>query len=440
MRGESVLNQPIDLRQEDNTPKLYKNKNFILLAQGQIVSNIGNSIHNIAVTWFIISSVAMSHSGLMLALFSACCIIPSILLSPFSGVLVDRVSRKLIIVGADIMNGILLLNLALFSYYEIFPLPMLFITTIFCSLMGTLFYPAVGATIPNIVHSENLIKANSFSGMSNQISILVGATVAGFLYAKVGIIGVFLINGVSFILSGISEIFIAIPKITKNRASSNKKSHFFRELKEGFRYISKNKALRILLIFALFLNFTSTPFLSILIPKTIKYSLNLNASYLGIINSMLSFGMITGMVCILLIGKRKINYYRLLILGLIFQSVLTIFFAIPIFPHIKAYFFVNKIFIILCSLIFIYMLCSSFINIPINTVFQKSVPDEYRGRFFALFSTGCMAMVPLGNGIIGYLSGHISTNILILSLGILQLTVCIILVFFPIVKELYNNL
>ena len=102
-------------------PKIYKNKNYLLLIQGGIVSNLGNSVRGIAITWFILTSAGMKNSGLVLALFSVCWIVPNIVLGPVSGALVDRINRKFIIVSTDIFSGIFVMIIAFLTYINFMP-------------------------------------------------------------------------------------------------------------------------------------------------------------------------------------------------------------------------------------------------------------------------------------------------------------------------------
>ena len=140
---------------------LLKNRNFLLLTEGLGVSNIGNAIQITAVAWYILSSVDKAHSGFILSLYSLCLLVPIIITGPVAGVYVDRINRKLIIAGSELICGILFLILCLLTFFNFFPLPSLFIITILISFFFSFFNPAVNAVLPSIVHGDDLLRANS---------------------------------------------------------------------------------------------------------------------------------------------------------------------------------------------------------------------------------------------------------------------------------------
>ncbi|MCP4176973.1 MAG: MFS transporter [bacterium] len=419
-------------------PKIYKNKNFLLLIQGGIVSNLGNSVRGIAITWFILTSAGMKNSGLVLALFSICWIVPNIALSPMSGVLVDRINRKFIIVSTDVFSGIFVLILAYLTYIDFMPLTSLMIITVFCSALSTLFEPAVSAVIPNIVHKNNLMKANSIQQMGNRIAMVAGAAIAGFLYYKFGIVGVFIIDGVTFILSGSSELFIRLPKSkSKNRPAREKKS-FKKDVLDGLGYLKKDKPIFTLFIFAIILNFCYAPLGTILIPKAIKFSLGLNAAYLGTVEAFFSLGIIAGTILLLFISKRRnLNYHKLMINSLLLGAFIILFFGVSILPFVKHRVSSVHIFMFYSAISLLLMLLNSFVNVPLFTIFQKRVPDSFMGRFFALLTTFCLSMIPLANAIFGYFSDFMSLYLLMFILGGVQIVVIIFLALSKQVKKLY---
>ena len=211
------------------TNSVFRNRNFMLLLIGQLVSNLGNAIHSVSVVWYILNMVGEGKSGIFIASFTMCTLVPAIIFGPISGVYVDKLDRKKIIWGTDLIRGSLILVLGILTYYKVFPLTALFVITALSSFFGTFFNPAVDSSIPNIVDEKNLMTANSVNGMSRQLVFIFGAAIAGFLYYSIGIVGIFIVNGISFILSGISEMFIKLPS-NKTDSESVKKIDFWSDL------------------------------------------------------------------------------------------------------------------------------------------------------------------------------------------------------------------
>ncbi len=416
---------------------LLKNRNFLLLAQGLGVSNIGNAIQITAVVWYILSSVDKAHSGFILSLYSLCLLVPIIITGPVAGVYVDRIDRKLIIAGSDLICGILFLILCLLTFFNFFPLPSLFIITIMISFFFSFFNPAVNAVLPCIVHGDDLIRANSITQMTTQISFVIGAAVSGLLYHKIGIIGVFFLNGISYMISGISEIFINIPKLSK---TCKEKTHILKDLLSGLIYVKNDKPILILFLYFFLFCFAGRPFSTLLIPKIINYNLNLNASYFGYFNSSVACGGIIGMLLIAYLSKKKINQYILFISSSIIYTLIIISFAIPILPSIIENTSPYNTIILYCIFGFIMMVLTSLIIIPVYSIFQKRIPNELLGRFFAIYYTCVLSATPIGSLIFGSLSDVIPEYSVVLIIGLFLLIIIITLLKFPKLKELYSSL
>ena len=189
--------------------------------------------------------------------------LPGILLAPFAGVIIDIVNRKLIIVGADIIRGILILALALVYHSGQVTIPVLYGATVLLSMCGVVFGPAISATIPNLVKKEELVQANARDSFSMSATGILGPIVGAALLGAAGYVSVFTITGISFILSGISEMFIRFPERERRApaaaASGGPARQFVIDFREGFAYIWSNAGVRTIIMFALVLNFIGTP-------------------------------------------------------------------------------------------------------------------------------------------------------------------------------------
>ncbi|KGG80474.1 hypothetical protein Y919_05900 [Caloranaerobacter azorensis H53214] len=414
---------------------IFENRDFMLLVIGRIVSNIGNSLHNAAVAWYIMSLVGEKSAGTFMGIFGMCSLIPFIIFGPISGVFVDKIDRKKIIVGTDFIRGGLILLLAILAYLDVLNLWILFIITAISAFFATFFNPAVSATIPNIVEEKDLNRANSLDGMSLQLSWIVGVAISGFLYYWIGILGIFILNGVSFIISGVSETFINIPPIKTNKDDANKNEwSFWKEFKEGIIFLKGQKAIVILLGFAIIINFLFNPLFQIVFPKTVKFTLNLTARENGILGSVFPVGAIIGMFILSILPSRE-KYYMFMINGIIANGLIIILFGVPLiflkFSLISSF----GVYIIFLFLILILGVVNALVNVPLNTTFQKIVPDEFRGRFFGIVNTLSQGIVPLGLAVIGYISDKLATSTIFMFSGAIILLLGIFMFFIPELRE-----
>ena len=221
--------------------KLKKNKNFILLFFGQLVSNLGQVFYTFAISWYILDLTGSAgSSGLYLA-FGA---IVAIIFTPLGGVISDRFNRAKIIYITDYVRGFSILLAGLIIMYNgvinigsfsldlssfSFKLIVLYINSFILSANSALFGPAVSAIIPSIVPDEALQKANASLQTQGSIVNIAGLVLAGALYSLIGVAAIFIINGIAYIGSAISEMFIKIKEEERERTLTLKIA--FRDMK-----------------------------------------------------------------------------------------------------------------------------------------------------------------------------------------------------------------
>ncbi|AZR72461.1 hypothetical protein BBF96_03130 [Anoxybacter fermentans] len=147
-------------------------------------------------------------SGLALGILMMFATLPGVIFGPFSGVLVDRVNRKKLIIIMDFVRGIIILVLTQLLLLDRLLYLNLLIGTFLMSICSTIFNPAISALISNLVDDENLSKANSLENLSRNLTGILGAALGGLLLGFYGVAGIFFLNGISFLLSAILEIYI----------------------------------------------------------------------------------------------------------------------------------------------------------------------------------------------------------------------------------------
>lgn len=228
-------------------------RNLYLLVVGNSVSTFGSSVYLIVVVLLLKD---LTDSGFLLGLYQFLALMPAALLLPVSGALVDRLSRRAIVVGADLFRGIVMIALALLWLLPslVSPVPLLFVAF----LMGAgnaLFVPAVQALIPEIVEESRLERANGLRATTNQLSNLAGNALGGVAYALLAAPTIFLINGVSFLLSAAQEWAIHLPRSKSDVVHQNLLS----ASREGVLLAAGNRELRRLMLSQIALFVISPP-------------------------------------------------------------------------------------------------------------------------------------------------------------------------------------
>ncbi|WP_373205827.1 MFS transporter [Clostridium tertium] len=196
-----------------------KNKNFIIIVIGQIISLFGNAIQRFSMSLYLLE---FTGSTATFANILAISTIPYILFAPIAGMLSDRVNKKKIMVYLDFFCSFLIGGYAIILLngrdHEVIVAIVMFML----SICFTLYGPAVTSSIPQMVEEDKLTSAN---GVINQVGSIVnfaGPILAGVLYGIVGIKAIVIINAISFFASAIMELFLDIPDLVVNEDVESK--------------------------------------------------------------------------------------------------------------------------------------------------------------------------------------------------------------------------
>jgi len=396
--------------------KLFHNKDFLLLFLGGFVSRIGNGIHYIALIWFVLEITGSgSATGLVLLLST----LPGVIFGPFSGVIADKFDRKKLIVSMDILRGFIVLWLGYTIYMGVANFFHISLATILIAICTSLFNPALTASIPNIVDDSLLQKANSLNHFSINFTQIIGAGVGGVLIGVYGISGVFFINGISFLISAFSELFINLPEI-KIEKEMKKSPTILNEIKFGLDFLWGKKEIVALFTIAIFLNFLFTGLMMLGIPYIFKEILAVNSRSYGFAQSVFPAGAVVGSIILSQIPEIR-NYYKVLLYSLNIQSLLLLVLGLPFIP----YFLINtttmKIYYLIMLVLFIIGIFNAVINVPIGILLQRLIPDNLRGRITGLLSTMTQALVPISLALTGYLLDILPIYTLFIGGGVLAL-------------------
>lgn len=386
--------------------KLLKNKDFTLLILGQVVSLFGSRIQSFALSLYVLS---VTKSTVQFASVLAISMLPNLILGPFAGVLVDWWDRKKIVVILDLLSGVIVLGTAM-VYHVNGGLSVTYINglSVVFSIIGLLFAPASRTIIPSIVPKDELVEANSISSMVMSIAGFVTPLIAGILYGTFGLMVIFMINGISFILSGLSEMFIRIPKIDhKNKKMTPKQ--FAKDFAEGVNFVKKSKVVYSLILLALALNFVYSPVISVGIIHLCKQVFQISDKSYGLMQSILVTATFITPVLLPFVAKRT-TVIKLMLFNLTCVSCMISLIAFITTDFFRVNLFNNQIgFYTLIGIMFANAIFVSLGNMSLMTLMQKIIPLELMGRVGTFRNSMVMAIIPLGQMIFGYLFDHLAT-------------------------------
>ncbi|MDO5516654.1 MAG: MFS transporter [Clostridium sp.] len=393
-----------------------KNKNFIIIVIGQIISLFGNAIQRFSMSLYLLEFTGSTGAFARILAIST---IPYIIFAPIAGRLSDKINRKKIMVYLDFFSSILIGGYALILLRghdsEFIVGTVMFIL----SICFTLYGPAVTSSIPQVVEEDSLTSAN---GVINQVGSIVnfaGPILAGVLYGLLGIKIIVIINSVSFFISAVMELFLDIPDVVRvdkentqnnieemidekneeidsesykkiNSTQDTNKNRFelitfiknsFLDMKNTLVYLKReNKVVLGIIISYALGNIFLVPILSIVAPYFINILLGLPSQVYGVVEAVCVLGMILGGFWISVKPKmfsiKKVHYtYLPMIGGVAFMSLLG-------FTKMNNYVAAGTF--ALCGMAI--MLSLSLSNVLTLTFIQKQVPEYMLGSVSA-FST-----------------------------------------------------
>src|SRR5215216_4052576 len=200
-----------------NVLRSLKHRPFALLWTGQTISRLGDSLYRIALSWWVLektgSAVAM---GTVLILSQ----IPLLLFLLIGGVVVDRLPRIRIMFASDVLSGLVITFVALFSWLNLLEIWHIYVASILFGFVEAFFFPAYQAVVPEITPSELLTSANSLNGLSQRVTGIVGPALGAALVAVGGTSLTFGLDALSFFISAIC----VFPLIRLNLGSNSKKA------------------------------------------------------------------------------------------------------------------------------------------------------------------------------------------------------------------------
>jgi len=391
-------------KQSDVSVKLW-NRDFFLLWQGQFVSMAGDIAYQIALGFWIL---AETGSTAIMGTLMATSMIPRILISPAAGVMVDRANRRNILVLMDLIRGVVISLIAIAAYTDRLEIWMVFAGGIAIGICGAFFNPAVSSVIPDIVHKTKIVQANSVFGMVQSLSSIVSNSAAGFLYALFGAPFLFLFNGISYLFSSITEVFIRVPKIERE----SKTTRFMDDFKSGLKFVWGFTALKQLMYITAAFNFFLSVAFVLLLPM-FEQNESLGPKGYGIVAALFTAGMFASLIVTStrqIEPRKRLRYFipSLFIFGLSFAFV-PLYLSVPVIG----------------SLMFISGVACTFINMFVIATMQIVIPQEMRGRVFALLGSLIPAFMPLAYIIGGVLAEFIPIRILFVSSFVIVLVLSV---------------
>lgn len=357
-------------------------KNYRLYFTGQMISLIGTWLQQVAQGWLVLS---ITHSALQVGIVAALANIPVLIFSIFGGVVVDRFSRKKILIFTQSLLLFLAFILGVLTVFNIITILEIQILAFLLGLVTALDMPARQAFVVELVERKNLSSAIALNAGTFNGARALGPAVAGLLIAAYGVGVAFLLNAFSYL-----AVIIALNLIRIKDSLEKKHPHPIKAIKDGISYSFSNQAIRTLLIFtclgAIF-EWSSTT----IMPVVVKDVFHEEASVLGYFYSAVGLGAFLATLSVSFFSQ-KIYPKKFIFVGCLLFSV-----SLFIFSFVRS---------IPLALLFLFL--SGFgllLQFPvINSWLQHTVPNQMRGRVMSIYTIMFVGMMPLGSFLIGLIA------------------------------------
>jgi MFS family permease len=226
-----------------------------------IISMIGSGMNAAAVAWFILQA---THSEIALGTFAVVQTLPAILLLPFTGVIIDREDRRRLVMMLDAARAVVILTVSVLAFAGKAKMWELYVMNTLVAAGFWMFWPTITALIQELTPGDEFIHANTFLLAGVQGGWLIAGAIVGFVYNKIGLGGVLLIDFSTYVVSFLCYFAVrkgrhVVPRPAELHAdivaAESAFEKFFREMREGIHFLRGHREIVMIgLSWALFLS------------------------------------------------------------------------------------------------------------------------------------------------------------------------------------------
>lgn len=368
-----------------------KHKNFRYYWIGMCVSLIGTWMQNIAQPWL---AYTLTKSAFLLSLIGTLQFTPVLIFSLFAGTLIDKFSKKRILLFTQSASLVITFILAILVWSGKIQYWHILVASTALGIVNTFDMPARQTFVIELVGKEYLMNAIALNSMVFNVARIIGPALAGIVMGYAGVASCFFINAVSFAAVLISLFFIKPNPILRKTKDNSK---MLTEIADGLKYIY-HKHILLYTILALAIVGTFAPNFNVLVPVFAKEILKQNETGFGILMSFMGLGSFLGAMFIATLSKsgpkKFILYFLPFIVGalLIITGYTNIFLMTGISLAITGFFFIA-------------------FTSSANSTLQINSSNEYRGRVMSVYTLVFAGSTPIGNLYAGVFADRFSARI-----------------------------
>ncbi|HMG02185.1 MAG TPA: MFS transporter [Edaphobacter sp.] len=367
-----------------------RHRNFRLYFTGQSISLVGTWITRIATSWLV---YRLTGSAFLLGVVGFAGQIPTFLLAPLAGVVVERMDRRKLLVWTQVLAGVQSLLLAALTLARVITIHEVLALSVFQGLINAFDMPGRQSFLVQMVSPEggkpdrgDLGNAIALNSSIVNLARLVGPAIAGLIIAAVGEGWCFLIDGASYIAVVASLLMMRVSHAVTERPTTS----MLEQLKEGWSYVSGFRPIRtILLLFAL-MSLMGMPFM-VLMPIFAARVLHGGPHTLGFLTGASGVGALVSAISLAMRKSVRGLTTMIQVSAFCFGSGLILF-------GLSRSLALSLLLMLITGFGMMQGLAAS------NTVIQTLVPEDKRGRVMSYYTMAFVGMTPFGSLLAGALA------------------------------------
>ena len=361
------------------------NRDFVLLLQGNAVSTVGDLMYSVAIGYWVYQQTG---SSALMGIMSSLSMFVTMFFSPVCGSIVDKCNRKWLIVGIDVMQGLLMLGVGFLARQDALSVPVVLITSLLAAFGSVFYSPAVSTLMLDIIPRDDMVRGQSVqSGVSSLIN-LVGKAFSGAMVAFLGVPLIVILNGLSNLYSAFTEMFVHVPRTVQQGARVTFKG-IAQDTWNAIRTVFSDGCLRLFVPFALLLNLLCSGPMMLMLPFCMEKGFTVDMY--GYLMAITTAG---SLLCVVVLGAVKLSpesRFRVMAIG----------FSVSVLLFTAA--FLAAGFVPVCVLLFLASLGNSAGNTVFGAALMLALPEENRSAILGFVQSSSVGGIALSSLIYGFL-------------------------------------
>ena len=401
---------------------------FFTIWIGQAFSLFGSSLVQFALVWWLTQTTG---SATVLAMATLAAVLPQVVIGPFAGALVDRWSRRRVMIAADTL--VALTTLALIVLYATGRMQVwhVYAAMFLRSAFGAFHWTAMQASTSLLVPNQQLARVAGLNQTLNGAMSIIAPPAGALLLGLLPLHGLMMIDLGTAFVAVLPLLFIAIPQpvhsLDAAAGGGAARPSMWGDLRAGLRYVAAWPGLLAIIVMAMVLNFIINPAFS-LMPILVTKHFGGGALQLGWLESAWGIGVVVGGLVLSAWG----GFHRRVatsLMGIVGMGIGTL--IIGLSPA--------RAFTLALGGMFFGGFMNPLANGPLFAVLQSSVVPEMQGRVMSLVGSGAAAMMPLSLLIAGPVADALGVRVWYVVGGLACTAIGLVAFFVPAIMNVEQN-